>query len=96
MSYVYLICFDEPIGNPASKHGIACHYLGFTSQSLKKRLKQHQSGTGAKITRAAVLDYGRELKLVRYWRNGSRALERELKRRHNPKHYCPYCNKTIT
>jgi putative endonuclease len=92
MSYVYLLCFGQPIGNPNSRHGQATHYLGFTSKSLKQRLEQHRSGAGARITRAAVLDYGRELKLVRHWRNGTRTLERELKRRHNPKHYCPYCN----
>lgn len=74
MSYCYLICFGTPIGNPDSRHGQANHYLGFTSQSLKKRLEQHRSGAGAKITRAAAKDYGRDLKLVRNWRNGTRAL----------------------
>ena len=93
MSYVYLICFGKPIGNPNSRRGQACHYLGFTSNSLKKRLEQHKNGQGAKICRAAVFQYGRELKLVRHWRNGTRTLERELKRRHNPKYYCPYCKK---
>lgn len=96
MSYCYLICFGTPIGNTNSRHGQASHYLGFTSQSLKKRLEQHRSGAGAKIIRAAAKDYGRDLKLVRHWRNGTRALERELKRRHNPQHFCPLCNKTIT
>lgn len=92
MSYCYLICFGQPIGNLSSAVGNACHYLGYTSGSLKKRLEQHRSGRGSKICRAAVVDYGRELKLVRHWTGGTRALERELKRRHNPKFYCPRCN----
>lgn len=95
MSYCYLLCFGTPIGNPSSKHGQACHYLGYTSKSLKKRLEQHCSGTGAKITRAAARDYGRELRLVRHWTHGTRSLERELKRRHNPRYYCPHCNKAL-
>ncbi len=92
MSFCYLICFGEPIGNTKSRRGGACHYLGYTSQSLKKRLEQHKNGQGAKICRAAVSDYGRELRLVRHWRNGTRALEKELKRRHNSSFYCPRCN----
>jgi putative endonuclease len=39
-----------------------------------------------------VLQYGRELHLVRHWRGGTRALERQLKRRHRPSYYCPICN----
>ncbi|NHC35331.1 GIY-YIG nuclease family protein [Scytonema millei] len=85
MSYIYLICFSASIGNSASKFGSARHYLGYTSTSLHQRLEQHRSGRGAKICRAAAIEYGRELNLVRYWRNGTRALERELKRRNNPK-----------
>jgi len=96
MSYIYLICFGKPIGNSNSKYGLATHYLGYTSTSLKQRLEQHKNGRGSKICRAAVFQYGRELKLVRYWRNGTRALERELKRRHNPKYYCPVCNGNST
>jgi predicted GIY-YIG superfamily endonuclease len=71
MSYCYLIHFNLPIGNIANRQGTAQHYLGYTSQSLKKRLEQHRQGTGAKITRAAVLQYGRELQLVRYWKGGT-------------------------
>jgi putative endonuclease len=92
MGYCYLIHFDRPIGNVSNRQGMAQHYLGYTSKTLKKRLEQHQKGTGAKITRAAVLQYGRELQLVRYWKGGTRTLERELKRRHRPSYYCPICN----
>ncbi len=92
MSYCYLICFGKPIGNSNSRHGQANHYLGYTSKSLKQRLDQHRSGTGAKITRAASVEYKRELKITRHWNNGTRALEKELKRRHCPRHYCPQCN----
>lgn len=92
MGYVYLICFGTPIGNSASKYGSAGHYLGFTSTSLKQRLEQHKTGRGSKICRAVAIEYGRDLRLVRYWRNGTRALELELKRRHNPKYYCPVCS----
>jgi putative endonuclease len=93
MAYCYLLCFTNPIGNPNSRHGQACHYLGFTTGTLTKRLQQHKDGNGSKITKAAVCQYNRELKLVYYWRNGSRDLERELKRRHCPRFYCPFCNR---
>lgn len=92
MGYCYLIHFDQPIGNLVNPRGMARHYLGYTNQSLKKRLEQHRKGTGARLTRAAVLQYGRELQLVRHWTSGTRALERELKRRHRPSYYCPICN----
>ena len=91
MSYCYLICFGRSIGNPASRHGQAGHYLGYTSKSMKQRLEQHRAGTGAKITKAAAKDYGCDLKIVRYWRNGSRAMEQQLKRRHSSVSYCPFC-----
>jgi len=92
MSFCYLLCFGQPIGNTKCRRGSACHYLGYTSNSLKRRLEQHRNGHGAKICPCAVNDYGRELTLVRHWTGGTRALERELKRRHNPKFYCPNCN----
>lgn len=92
MGYVYLIHWEPPIGNPDNRRGQAAHYLGYTSTSLKKRLQVHKSGQGAKITKAAALLYGRELQLVRHWNNGSRQLERALKRRHCPRYYCPLCN----
>lgn len=90
MSYCYLIQFSKAIGNPLKAKGQAQHYLGYTSRSIKARLQQNQSGTGAKITRAAVTE-GADLILARTWRSGNRALERSLKRRHSHKSFCPVC-----
>jgi putative endonuclease len=82
MSYVYLIHFSLPLGNPLSSHGTAQHYLGYTSKRVRERLIDHVLGRGAKITRAASLS-GIALTVVRTWRPGTRSLERSLK---NQKH----------
>ncbi|WP_138500928.1 GIY-YIG nuclease family protein [Nostoc sp. PA-18-2419] len=89
MSYVYLLHFSKPIGTQG--RGQAQHYLGYTGLSLKKRLSMHKAGTGAKICRAAIAS-GIELNLVRHWSNGTRSLERQLKRQHNSPRLCPVCN----
>ncbi|MBV9387690.1 MAG: hypothetical protein JOZ78_14815 [Chroococcidiopsidaceae cyanobacterium CP_BM_ER_R8_30] len=68
--------------------------MGFTSGSIQRRLEQHRSGAGAKITRAAVKDYGVELKLARQWSKATRTLERQLKSNHNFRRICPICTCT--
>jgi predicted GIY-YIG superfamily endonuclease len=47
MFSVYSIPFE-----PAFHH--AKHYIGITKQTLKNRLKKHNSGTGARITAGAI------------------------------------------
>ncbi|MBD2503881.1 GIY-YIG nuclease family protein [Anabaena azotica] len=94
MSYVYLIHFSEAIGGLGKAS--AKHYIGYAKSSLRRRLKEHRSGEGSKICRAAVFQYGRELILARYWRNGDRELERKLKKQHNHARFCPLCNPEIS
>jgi len=54
------------------------------------RLELHKAGKGARLTQVAVED-GIDLQLVRTW-NGSRTLERRLKRQKNSPRFCPICN----
>jgi predicted GIY-YIG superfamily endonuclease len=84
MSYVYLLHFQTPLHH-------AKHYLGFAKSSVEQRVKQHQQGTGAALTKAAVAA-GIELELVRVW-EGNRSLERQLKNRKNAPRLCPKCSR---
>jgi putative endonuclease len=92
MGFVYLLRFSDKIGNLENPKGSAQHYLGYTSRNLKKRLEEHQKGSGAKITRAVVKDYKYELQLVRHWSDSTRETEQKFKRRHSPVSFCPICN----
>ena len=89
MAIVYLIHFEQPLGNLASPRGQARHYLGSTN-SLKRRLADHRSGNGSKIM-AAVSRDGIQWQLARTWSDGTRALEKQLKARHNARKLCPIC-----
>ncbi|MCT7984948.1 GIY-YIG nuclease family protein [Laspinema sp. A4] len=93
MSFVYLLHYDRPIGNPQQANGMAQHYLGYT-RNLSQRLQDHAQGKGAKLT-AAFAEQGIEFECVRVWKNGTRSLERQLKRRHNHPQLCPICNPTL-
>lgn len=79
---VYLIHIDTPIA------GRARHYLGW-SADLTERLRQHASGTGARLM-AAVVSRGITWRVVRTW-PGNYKLERELKRRKDSAGLCPVC-----
>jgi|SRR5579859_5785721 len=92
-SYVYLIHFHQPIGNPEKSRGLAGHYLGSTG-ALDHRLARHKHGNGAALM-AAVSKAGISWQLCRLWRfetcEEARAFERKLKRTgHNPRQ-CPIC-----
>ena len=50
-SVVYLLHFDQPIGNLANPRAQAQHYLGHADR-LDRRALQHLTGRGAKITQA--------------------------------------------
>jgi predicted GIY-YIG superfamily endonuclease len=87
-SVVYLLHFDQPIGDPTKVHGQASHYLGYADR-LDRRLEQHFTGKGAKITQA-VVKAGISMQLAQTW-HGSRWFERKLKNRKNAKRLCPIC-----
>lgn len=84
---VYLLHFDKPIN---SNHKCQ-HYLGFTKhKDTAKRLKEHKSGNGARLTQVAN-ERGIDYTIVYTW-NGGRELERKLKNRKNSPKLCPVCN----
>jgi predicted GIY-YIG superfamily endonuclease len=78
---VYLLHFDRPYGH-------ARHYTGWTTD-LTARLVEHAAGRGARLL-AVVVAAGIGWQLARTW-DGTRALERRLKRWHGANKYCPLC-----
>jgi hypothetical protein len=85
---VYLLHFDQPIGNPTNPRAMARHYMGWTSY-LGPRLAAHRDGVGAAIM-AALAQRGIGFTLSRTWQ-GARTDERALKNRHNHPRLCPTC-----
>lgn len=81
---VYLIHLSEPMSHSQ-------HYIGWTSQTLPKRLEQHRKGQGAHFLKIAS-NRGIKLLLVRVW-SGTRRLERKLKNGKYGKRICPLCNR---
>lgn len=86
---VYLICFEQAIGNPANSRAMARHYIGYAGRGLERRLREHRRGNGARIM-AAVVAARVGWMVVRTWRGG-RDLERRLKNRKNAGKLCPVC-----
>ncbi|MCE7982518.1 MAG: endonuclease [Caldilinea sp. CFX5] len=82
MQGVYLLHLS-----PAYKH--ARHYIGY-ADDIERRLAEHQSGTGARLTQVAI-DAGSELILARTWPGADRTFERRLKNLKNAPCYCPIC-----
>lgn len=94
-TWVYLIHFESPIGNPDSPHGTAQHYLGTTSD-LARRLGEHSRGESTHCTRimAAVHAAGVGWALARTWERpdgDGYELERKLKNWKNHRKLCPIC-----
>jgi predicted GIY-YIG superfamily endonuclease len=87
---IYLIHFDQPIGNRSKPRGMAQHYIGY-ALDLASRLAEHANGDGARIM-AAVVAYGISWKVVRMWKGG-RKEERKLKNRKKARKICPICKK---
>lgn len=83
---VYLLHLDTPLQPTGNRH-----YIGFSPnpRSMRKRLAMHHAGRGARFTQVAIAQ-GCNLELARVW-NGSRQLERQLKRQKNAKRFCPIC-----
>jgi predicted GIY-YIG superfamily endonuclease len=83
VAFVYLLHFDRKLHH-------ASHYIGFAQISVEKRVKQHQQGAGAALTKAAV-NAGIHLILAQTW-VGDRSKERSLKNQKNAPRLCPICN----
>ena len=66
----------------------ARHYLG-TTKNLRRRLRLHRKGQGARML-AVARSRGIRLRLVRTW-PGGRQTEIDLKRRKNGRRLCPRC-----
>lgn len=81
MRTVYLLHFDAPY-----RH--ARHYLG-SADDLEARIEAHRKGKGARLM-AVINAAGIGFKLARTW-EGTRALERQLKRRKASPRLCPLC-----
>lgn len=86
---VYLLHFQEAIGDPDNPRGQAKHYLGY-ARDVKARCEQHRAGTGARLLHA-VGEAGIPWALARIW-HGDRKLEKRLKARHDSPTLCPFCS----
>ena len=52
---IYVLAFEQPLGNPRNKRGQASYYVGYCADNrLQTRLMEHRNGWGANITRAAA------------------------------------------
>ncbi len=85
MGTIYLLHFSKPY-----KH--AKHYLGFTN-NLSQRIKDHKDGNGARLLQV-IKEANIDFILVRTW-DGSRTLERRLKKGKNSPYLCPICRTAI-
>ena len=80
---VYLLHFDEPIGQMS-------HYIGWTN-NVVKRAATHRKGKGSRLTKI-LFQKGIGFRVARIWVEGNRSLERGLKDHHRSKDLCPICN----
>jgi len=87
---VYLLHFDQPIGDLTNPRGFACHYTGWTLD-LPARLVDHAAGRGARLMQV-VGELGIGWQLARIW-TGTRTRERSLKQRGATRR-CPVCQLT--
>lgn len=90
MAVVYLLHFSSPLGNPRNPRALASHYLGW-AMDLDERIRQHRSGAGCSITRAAV-ERGIGFEVVATW-PGDYRLEKHLKAMKAAPRLCPQCGK---
>ena len=79
---IYLLHFERPYQH-------ARHYLGFTTQELEERIREHMCGRGARLMEVIVAA-GISFNLARTWK-GSRVLERRLKNSGGAARLCPTC-----
>jgi hypothetical protein len=88
---VYLVHFDQPIGDLHNPRGYASHYTGWTLD-LPARLVEHAAGRGARLLQV-VGELGIGWQLARIWA-GTRDRERSLKRSGGAARRCPVCRLT--
>lgn len=89
---IYLIHFDEPVGDRTRPRMSASHYIGWTTD-LETRLEQHRKGLGAALM-AYVATKGIAWKVVRLWEGSTRDDERRLKKSgHFADRLCPECRR---
>jgi predicted GIY-YIG superfamily endonuclease len=62
------------------------------AENLKKRLKRHRVGNGAKLM-SAIKRAGIDWELARTWENVDRHFERRLKKWKKSRKFCPTCKK---
>lgn len=86
--WLYILCFDRPIGNQENRRALAAHYLGWCLD-VAPRVATHAAGRGAALTAAAV---AQGIRWQVFYRPGTPALERWLKihYKQTPK-CCPRC-----
>jgi hypothetical protein len=85
---IYLIHFDQPIGDLTNPRGFASHYTGWTLD-LPARLVDHAAGRGARLMQV-VGEQQIGWQLARIW-TGTRARKRSLKRSGGAARRCPVC-----
>jgi hypothetical protein len=88
---IYLIHFDQPIGDLRNPRGFASHYTGWTLD-LPVRLVDHAAGRGARLMQV-VGEQGIGWQLARIW-TGTRTRERSLKQSGGAARRCPVCQLT--
>lgn len=85
---LYLLCFDQVIGNRENTRAMAKHYLGW-SIDLTHRLAEHAAGRGQPLTAAAV---EKKIGWQVFYRFGTPNLERYLKGHYKQANrLCPRC-----
>jgi putative endonuclease len=86
--YLYILCFDRPLGNPDNRRAMASHYLGWCLD-VPSRVAMHAAGAGSALTQAVVAQgIGWEV----YYRLGTPGLERRLKSTYKDTPcLCPRC-----
>lgn len=88
MATIYLLHFSRPISD---KHTTQ-HYLGFAGKGIQRRLAEHESGAGARLTQVAK-ERGIGWTVARTWTGAgsTRTEERRLKNLHAAPRLCPIC-----
>lgn len=108
---VYLLCARDPrTGEHYKQGGRAGHYIGWTKDEracpeTNSRIVKHYAGKGAALPRVWVKGWTdkdgvfhateKTFIVSRWWRGGTRALERQLKNRKNARKLCPFCQSEL-